>query len=52
MAAEPMTDDQVNFLMVVANATRRIEREACAKLAESMGGIETAQAIRERKNGD
>jgi hypothetical protein len=51
MATE-MTDHQVNLLLVVGNAARRIEREECAKLAEKMQNAELAKAIRDRKNGD
>ncbi len=52
MATEPLTDDQVRFLMQVASSARRVEREECAKLCEKHEGLEYAELIRARKNGD
>jgi hypothetical protein len=48
-----LSDHQVNLLLVVGNAARRIEREECAKLAEkSQSPQEAAKAIRDRRDGD
>lgn len=47
-----LSDHQVNLLLIVGNAARRIEREECAKLADKAQNVELAKSIRDRKNGD